>query len=434
MSELKIGFGRINLDAPTGIHISGYYSNRRAQGALDDLTASVLAVSDGENTALVYTFDQIGIAQTTGDEMRRIISERTGVPFEAVFYACTHTHTAPEISKGLYDNDPDYNSILFRRLADSANEALADMSPAEVFTARGTVDKIAFIRRFRMKDGSTRTNPGYANPDIDHPIGTPDFTVQLVKITREGKDDIAVINYQVHPDVIGGCKYSADWPGFVRRSFEGAVPGTKCLFFNGTQGDTNHSDYIGGKRNRGYHHAQHMGLCIAGEAMKLYTYADKADGDKVGFIASDLEVPLKITKPEDLPQAEKYIELHESGRREEIPFEGMEYTTVIAEAYRLIRLKNGPTSLKLHINSVRFGDVAITGIPGEPFTAIGRGIKEGSPFGMTIVCCCSNGYEGYFPTTDALTEGGYEARSSQYMPGIAESLIEASIENLKKIY
>jgi len=74
MSELKIGFGRINLDAPTGIHISGYYSNRRAQGALDDLTASVLAVSDLRTTAINYA----DFYPEYYDEEYNIISEFDG--------------------------------------------------------------------------------------------------------------------------------------------------------------------------------------------------------------------------------------------------------------------------------------------------------------------------------------------------------------------
>ena len=52
---------------------------------------------------------------------------------------------------------------------------------------------------------------------------------------------------------------------------------------------------------------------------------------------------------------------------------------------------------------------------------------------MTIVCCCANGYEGYFPMQSAYDEGGYEARSSKFKPGVAEAIIEGSVELLKKI-
>lgn len=435
MSKLTIGFGRADITPPNGLFISGYYSERRGQGCLDDLKASVLAFSDGEKTAVVFTLDVIGIDEEFGDRLRGIVAERTGLPYEAVYYACTHTHTAPAISSDLFPIDPEYNSIMFRKCADAAAEAIADMSAADVFTARGTVEDISFIRRFKMKNGKTQTNPGHGNPDIDHPISTPDETLQLVRIVREGKDDLVIVNFQVHPDVVSGSYYSSDWPGFVRRTFESAVPGTRCLFFNGAQGDTNHFNPLSGiPRRSGYTHARHMGMCIAGEAMKLYTYAEPASGDTVGFAQVNLEVPSNRGTADDLILAEKYIALHEAGRESEIPYTGMEYVTAVARAYRIKQLEFGPDSFTLYLNAVRFGDVVFAGVPGEPFTDIGRGIKDGSPFSMTIVCCCANGYEGYYPMQSAYDEGGYEANSSKFTAGIAERIIEGSVAMLKKLY
>ncbi len=436
MSKVKYGFARTDVTPPNGIHMSGYYNERLANGYLDRLEGSCLAVSDGEKTAVIFTLDFLYITRKHADELRTVVSEKTGLPFEAVYFCCTHIHTGPFTSSGgLYDYDPEYNSVMYRLLADAANAAIADMSDGEVFTARGEVGGISFIRRYKMKDGSTRTNPGKNNPDIDHPISTPDETLQLVRIVREGKDDIVLLNFQCHPDVIGGCKYSADWPGWTRRAFEGAVPGTKCLVFNGAQGDTNHicttDEY---ETSKGYLHSKHMGLSVAGEAMKLYTYAEKAESELgVNFIQHDIDVPSNRGTPEQLPLAEKYIALHEAGKDSEIPFKAMELTTVVAEAYRIKRLENGPDAFSLNLNAVSFGNIAFSGIPGEPFTDIGRGIKSQSPFDMTIVCCCANGGEGYYPMKSAYDEGGYEARSSRFAAGIAERIIDGSVEMLNMI-
>ncbi len=432
MGKLKVGFGRTDITPPNGIFIPGYYSDRWGDGYLDRLTGNCIAVSDGEKTAVIFSLDLIGINQAVGDKMRKVVAERNNLPFEAVYYACTHTHTGAAVGHHI---DEAYNSILFRKLADAAKEAIADLTEAEVYAARGKVEDISFIRRFRMKNGKTQTNPGVGNPEIEGPIGTPDEMLQLVRILRGDKDEIVLINFQVHPDVIGGCKYSADYPGFVRRAFEGAVPGVKCVYFNGAQGDTNHINVTAPKTRtaKGYNHSRHMGLSIAGEAMKIYTYAEKVEGEDVGFIQRDITVPSHRGTPEQLPLAHKYVEAHEAGRHEEIPYHGMEYTTVVAEAYRMIRLENGPDSFTLHLNAVRFGDIAFSGIPGEPFTDIGRGIKEGSPFFMTFVNCCANGSEAYYPMQSAFDEGGYEARSSKFCAGIAETLIDESVKMLKEL-
>ena len=53
---------------------------------------------------------------------------------------------------------------------------------------------------------------------------------------------------------------------------------------------------------------------------------------------------------------------------------------------------------------------------------------------MTITCCLVNGNQGYFPVESAYAEGGYEARSSNFAAGIANSLINGQVEQLKKLF
>lgn len=76
----------------------------------------------------------------------------------------------------------------------------------------GFAPNIAFIRRFRMKDGSVKTNPGVNNPDIVAPIGEVDERVNVLRFDREGADSLVLVNFGDHPDTIGGELVSADWP------------------------------------------------------------------------------------------------------------------------------------------------------------------------------------------------------------------------------
>ena len=118
----------------------------------------------------------------------------------------------------------------------------------------------------------------------------------------------------------------------------------------------------------------------------------------------------------------------------ELPYEGMERVTVVAEAYLHAALAEAPEISELKVSCVSFGDVAFAGLPGEPFTDIGRGIKKQSPFTMTIPCCCANGYQGYYPMYDCYAEGGYEAGSSNFKAGVAEALIETSVALTKELH
>ena len=76
------------------------------------------------------------------------------------------------------------------------------------------------------------------------------------------------------------------------------------------------------------------------------------------------------------------------------------------------------------MTALAIGGVALVGIPGEPFSGIGRGLKASAGWSLVLPCCCGNGYEGYFPTADAFTNGSYEVRSSIFKAGVAEAIID----------
>ena len=42
---------------------------------------------------------------------------------------------------------------------------------------------------------------------------------------------------------------------------------------------------------------------------------------------------------------------------------------------------------------------------------------------MVLPCCNTNAKDGYFPMQDSYDEGGYEAKSSSFKGGIAETII-----------
>lgn len=439
MNKLQAGYARVNITPPMGIPLAGYLVERPMDGVLDELQICALALSDGKNKAVVLVADLLGIRAVDLDPVRQTIAAKLDMAVEGVFIACTHSHTAPQISENTTGKLPEkwrfYQEMLWTKFVDAARLAFQDLAPARLGWGIGAAPDIAFIRRFRMKDGKVRTNPGVGNPDILHPIGEVDEQVNLLRFQRE-KGDILLVNFGVHPDTVGGCKASADYPQFVRSTLEAVIPGSRVLFLNGAQGDVNHVkvDARGGDKNglapmfddcdRGYVHTRHMGQTIAGAVLQVYEKVNFTDVETLRCGSMVCRVPSNRAEPEQLPQARAYAQLHREGRDGEIPYQGMELTTVVAEALRILRLENGPEYFDLPITAISLGEAVLVGIPGEPFTGIGRGLKEGSGFPITLPCCCAGGYEGYYPMQEAYDEGGYEARSSNFRAGVAEKLIE----------
>lgn len=448
MNRLQAGYASVTITPPFGIPLAGYFVDRSMDGVLDDLEICALALSDGENKAIIMVADLLGIRAVDLTSVRESVAKKLNIAFEGVFIACTHTHTAPQVGENTTGNLPEewkfYQEMLWTKFMDAAVMAFRDLAPAKMGWAVGKAPNIAFIRRYRMKDGKVCTNPGVNNPNILAPIGTVDESVNLLRFSRES-GDIALVNFGVHPDTVGGCKVSADYPKFVRKTLESVIPDCKALFLNGAQGDVNHVNVApkDGDKNgltpmfddcdRGYDHTRHMGQTIAGGVLQVYEKVLFTNVEKLTFASGNCVVPANTANEKELPLAREYAALHEAGCDREIPYKGMELTTVVAEALRMLRLEHGPEHFDLPMTAIGIGPAVLVSIPGEPFTGIGQGIKAGSPFDITLTCCCANGYEGYFPMQEAYDEGGYEARSSNFKAGVAERLIENGIKLTREV-
>jgi hypothetical protein len=452
--DFKAGFAKKDITPELGTTISGYYSRRVSTGVLDPLYVRCVAVSDGSAKALVMSVDNLHMVNAVYADVRRAVSGRTGVPEDAVFVACTHIHTGPASrvpsARGnarhwerVHPEDIPVIEASNRRIAEgcaeAAEKAIADLASASMLIGRGEARGISFIRRYRMKDGTVRTNPGMGNPNVDRPLGEPDEQLQLVRFVRGGRREIAIVNFQCHPDTIGGTKFSADWPGlsctYLERAMDGAVD---AVFINGAQGDTNHlhpRTEPGKAIPAGYEMAKHMGRTVAGAALSVWGTCVPAKTGRVQAAVRRVKALVNKGKLEEIPTAEKYVELHLTKRGHEIPGVGMEQVANIAAAYRMLELKNSPDEVDVPVSVVTVGDsLAFGGFPGEPFTWMGSELKRRSPFAMTIPACCVNGQRGYFPIMSAYTDGGYENATSRFKAGTAERLVDGALEQLERFH
>ena len=449
MNTLQAGFSRVNITPPLGTEIVGYFHARYAEGVLDELEINTVALAAGDSKVLLMSADLCFVNGAVQTKIVENIVAATGLSPDQIFVHSTHTHTGPVVNldgkNGMQVSGADdtkrqivqeYGHMLCRKFVDAAVMALADLKPAKMGWAVGYAPNIAFVRRFRMKDGKVRTNPGVGNPDILHPIGDVDERVNVLRFDREGAETIVLANMGCHPDVVGGNLISGDWPTLFRHRLEKTMDNVKAVFFNGAQGDVNHVNVNakGGDFNdmfndfddvaRGYGHSRHMANVMTGAVLQVYDKVNYVDVDSIRSKLGNISVPSNMPKPEDMPLAHKYNELHKAGKDDEIPFEGMELTTVVAEASRMVRLEHGPESFPMTLTAVAIGNVALAGIPGEPFNGVGVGLKKAEGWDLVLPCCLTNGSEGYFPMQDSYDEGGYEARSSRFKAGTAEILIK----------
>ncbi len=448
---LKVGYAKANINPPMGIHITGYFKVRKAEGILDDLETVAIALNHGQKTMVMITVDNCGIGKPQFKRFRETLAEKLSLPIEAILIHSTHTHTSPalrevaaatEEEKKVIEN---YISFVEQRLFDVANFAIADLKPAKMGYGIGQAPNIAFIRRYRMKDGSVKTNPGVNNPDIVEPIGKVDERVTVLRFDRESATSVVLVNFANHPDTVGGNLISGDWPAMTRRFVEKSLDNTSCIFFNGAEGDVNHVNVHPNKGDfngmfndfdgcsRGYEHTKYMARVVTGGVLQAFDKVNYIDVDNINYVQKTVDIPANVPDPKDLPLAHKYNDLHNAGRDDEIPFKAMMLTTVVAEAARMVRLEHGPESFPFLLTGMSIGNVAIVGIPGEPFNAIGRALKETEGWDLVIPFCYTNSAEGYFPMQDSYDEGGYEAKTSNFKAGVGEKIIAYGQDLLKDL-
>jgi len=444
MSHLKAGLARVNITPMMGVNLRGYFHERLCNGVLDELEINALALENDGKQAILISVDNIGMTRETAFAFKENISKTTGVPLEGIYIHGTHTHTGPSINIATeVELEKEYYQFVYRRMGDVAKFAMDDLKEAKMGYGMGVAPEIAFIRRYKMKDGTTQTNPARNDPNIDHAIGEPDKRVNVLRFDREGGDHIVLVNYGNHPDVIGGHKVSGDWPSHIRKEVEKIIDRSRCIFFNGCQGDVNHIDFFPTRTEKdfmsdsgkygGYEHSKYMGRALAGTVAQVYDKVQAMEDTEIRVFQKDIKVPSNMPAPEDLPEAHRIYDIWKAGRASELPYEGMMRTTVIARANRMVTLENGPEYFDMQVSAVAIGKVVLVGMPGEAFTGIGVALKDTEGWDLILPTCLTNGSHGYFPMQEAYDEGGYEANNSRFKPGVAERLIAAGKEVMAAI-
>lgn len=434
---LQAGFARIDITPPFGNDLSGYYERRLADGTLDPLYLNAVALTVGEETVLLMAADYIGIKMEQSIAIRKLISERTGVPSDHILLAALHQHTSPCLAdptkKETALRDKVFLDVVYRRFADAAMMALDDRAEASISVgARDVAEPIAFVRRYYTREAGVVTNPS-SKFTLTGRCADADNTVRLVRFARKDKNDIAILNFSTHPDVIGGTKWSADWPGFARRFLEEDIAGTSCLFFTGCQGDSNHNDYFKPREERlhggRYDHSRYMGRTVADAAIAVWNDMTPVSDDS---IFAECRTIFNLTNTEGIEKYDECAQWVADYKAGKIPSDS--YTMAErAFCYRVSALREQPLFRPIPLTVIGVGGVVFVGFGGEAFTSYGQKMRDLCPDKFVVSAVCANGYEGYLPTAEAFAQGGYEACSSFYMPTLEDEIVTAAREMLEKL-
>src|SRR5690606_13394204 len=128
-------------------------------------------------------------------------------------------------------------------IAQAIIEADKASAGVNIYTGTGSVENLAFNRRFILTDGTVRYNAGVGNPNIVEPAGPVDTDMGIIWVTRatDNKSIGCISSFGLQADTFGGTEFSADYPGFLATALSKEFGADfVSVFAPGACGDINH--------------------------------------------------------------------------------------------------------------------------------------------------------------------------------------------------
>ena len=424
---LQVGYAKINITPSYSVGLSGYSDNetRLSTGYVEPIYATCLALTQGEETILVYTVDNLSMPQENAADFRNTIKLITEIPGENIFFGATHSHSCPGYA-GQYKED------MHKWLVQAAQQALDDRAPATMLAGTQEIPGMNFVRHYKMADGNyVGSNFGKQTAQIVGHATDVDAQMVLVKFdyTDESKKDVLMVNWQAHPDWARAIGYNQIAPSFVgplRDTLEN-LSGMRVAYFTGASGNVGADSRIEteahGLNWRDY------GIKMGQLANDALTCLKPTEGTGIKTMHQMVTVDIDHSWDHMLKEANEVFNAWKSGGRGGAKLGDYGFSSVYQA--RAIRTRyNMPATTELELNAFSVCGVGFTTGTYEMFSTSAIYVKENSPFDITFVIA---GNQNYIPVPEAYDYRSYEADTSLFAKGTAEKLAETYVEMLGKV-
>ena len=397
MWKMRVGVAAVDITPDPGLPLMGNFrDDYAARGVHDPLWARAILFADDHGTkAGLLAVDICMLDRQNVAFIREAIGTACDVPPENVLIHATHTHSAPATSGRLgleAEIAPHTDAIdtLLRKAASAIVAANSQLTEADVEIAHATEDRVSFNRRLRLRNGMTQMNWEALQPDFDPTQvvgawGSVDPEMVCLNVRHGRRLAASLVHFGLHPAILAGDNwlYSADYPGYLRDALSQSLDDNPtCLFFNGCCGNVNHVDYHDPNQGRGYEMAQHVGCQLAFKAQEALADAKPLAADCLRVVSEQVKLERLKIRPAEQEWCKQVL-----NEARECPPQGQ--VDGLPDAYfanlrlEMARVQDQPDHAE--VMTIRIGDAAIVGLPGEVFCQLGMEIKRRSPARHTLV-------------------------------------------------
>ena len=417
------------------------------------LKTTVTLLEDGPLRLCLIAADSSSIIRRNmANYCRREIAKELELPVSHVLIFSSHNHSGTRLASNQtrsydaqYGDDPEPELLpvgreFMDKLRANARRLPEMLEPVSVWWAEGREGRITYNRKGRRADGST-----YFMREEDRILVGEDFCGDIdqqapvvVLKNADGEPVTALVQFTGHPvtsyhperPVVFG-----EWPQVAadmlaeHLSTSDPVP---VGFLQGCAGDVNSKKMFRG----GVETATQYGRLLGATYIKALGNLKPSTRDGLDYSLEKVGIPLaplpsKEVLRAEIAEMEAFIRRAAAGDEDTLGCVGLNFPRDLTPAYRgkLIELvlpwsrwaldlqenRKADTvakHLEMELYVIRLGDVAIVGMPCEPFQGIGRLIRRDSPLPLAIPCGYVNYSHGYI--TDAPNTGDREYTSAFY--------------------
>jgi hypothetical protein len=404
-----------------------------------ELRAAAVVLEAGQRLCLVSCDTLIIPADVLANAAQQITAE-CGLPSANLLLCATHTHHAPCTIDILgCRREVEFCGRLEAAIVQAVRQACRvldepgarpEQTQAELLFAESQEATVGMNSRYLLRDG---TIAWYAYPwaEVVRPTGPFDPDLPVFALRRPGGEMVSVIfNHSVHNiGTLTKGVLSPAFYGLAAQELERRHGGT-ALFLPGAFGSSHNTSEFGSTENtRPVSGAEcvHRVVEAVGQGLR------RAEATSV--------TPLRAIKR---PFTYRMREFDEGKEEAAVRYWSETYTPENPEAtqavFREMRAEMAPVQgqeRETWLQVIRLGEIALVGVPGEMFAALGLEIRRRSPFRYTYVIGLANDTLGYLGDRDAYERGGYQLWAGLHSlsaPGTGEAMVEQALAMLNEVH
>ncbi len=398
---------RFRLNQTEEFNESSEETVRTAKNQLDDIELSTLVIQAGQTMVL----NALDLALLDDDYCQRVIelvSKKSGISSESIILSCSHTHSSPMTSKGLFTPqvpDAEYLDDIASAIVLNVKDCLRNLKEASATFSTHSIK--GFF--------NNRNNPeGYYRDKIDR----IDF------FDSEGLELVSLLNIACHPTVLGAQNHyvSADFFGPLRKYVQARIK-MPVMVVNGECGDVSCRLL---KHGADWDEVERTGVGI-GQQVLSDTATKTLDFSNLEII----KVPYLI---DYFPKKNAYL----LEKKAELNRKIANLETNSREAAKIRTSYLVDVEAKLALNQIQyrlncfvfnFSDIRFIAMPFEIDSTLGKRLREFDEK-ETILCAYSNGFHIYAVNKEEYGKV-FESYNTHFPYGAADELVDKIIQSYR---